>query len=296
GDVAVFTPIDIDHVKHLGSTIAEIATVKSGIIKEGAAVVSARQTPEAEAIIRAVAEEKGASTGPSTGSGQAAATGGVAIEGTDFEVTEDRLAVGGQLLSVQGLAGVYTEQYLPLHGSHQAQNAAVAIAAVESLIGAGSRAIPDGVLAQGLQEATSPGRLQLVGSEPTVIVDAAHNPHGARALARALDEVFAFDEWGLVLGVLGDKDVAGVVAALAPHVAHVFATSVDSDRAGDPETLADIVEATGRTVSVHPDLEDAASAARNWALEGESRAVVIAGSVVLAGEAVVLAEEDGWKA
>ncbi|HYJ49437.1 MAG TPA: folylpolyglutamate synthase/dihydrofolate synthase family protein [Microbacterium sp.] len=281
GDVAVFTPIDIDHADRLGDTIRAIAEVKAGIIKVGAAVVSARQDAAAEAVLRATATAKDAT---------------IAFEGRDFALTDARLAVGGQLISVRGLAGVYDDEYLPLFGGHQAQNAALAIAAVESLIGGGTQPIAGDVLAEGLAQSTSPGRLQLVGVSPTVIVDAAHNPHGARALAAALSESFDFDEWGVVLGVLADKDAAGIVAALAPLAAHVFATAPESERANDADRIADLAEAEGVPVTVHAGVTDAAEAARAWAAASDRRAVVVAGSVVLAGEAVGLAAEEDWKA
>jgi dihydrofolate synthase/folylpolyglutamate synthase len=142
---------------------------------------------------------------------------------------------------------------------------------------------------------TSPGRLQLVGAAPTVLVDAAHNPHGARALVTALREAFDFDEWGVVLGVLSDKDAAGIVSEIAPVAAHVFATAPDSERAEDADAIADLAEAHDLRVSVHRDLADAAAAARAWAAASDRRAVVIAGSVVLAGEALALAAEEDWK-
>ncbi|GAA5029674.1 bifunctional folylpolyglutamate synthase/dihydrofolate synthase [Microbacterium fluvii] len=280
GDVAVFAPIDIDHADRLGDTIEAIAEVKAGIIKPGAAAVSARQHPDAERVLRAAAAAAGAT---------------IAFEGADFALREGRLAVGGQQISVRGLASDYPELYLPMYGAHQGMNAALAIAAVESLVGGASQPIDEGVLAEGLAETTSPGRLQLVGVEPTVLVDAAHNPHGARALASALRESFAFEEWGVVLGVLSDKDAAGIVAALAPVATHVFATSPASDRASDAEAVADLAEAAGLPVTVHPGLDDAAEAAREWAAGHEGRAVVIAGSVVLAGEAITLAQDEDWK-
>jgi dihydrofolate synthase/folylpolyglutamate synthase len=151
-------------------------------------------------------------------------------------------------------------------------------------------------MAEGLSQATSPGRLQLVGVNPTVIVDAAHNPHGARALGVALGASFDFDQWGLVLGVLSDKDAEGIVAELAPFAAHVFATAPDSDRANDADRIADLAEAHELPVTVHADVADAAEAARAWAAASDRRAVVIAGSVVLAGEAVALAAAEEWKA
>lgn len=280
GDVAVFAPIDIDHADRLGDTIAKITEVKAGIIKDGAAVVSARQAPEAEAVLRRVAAERGAS---------------IAFEGQDFALREQRLAVGGQQISLQGLAGEYAEEYLPLYGAHQGFNATLAIAAVESLIGGATKPIAADIVADGLQGTTSPGRLQLLGIAPTVIVDAAHNPHGARALAEALRDNFDFDEWGIVLGVLADKDAEGIVAALAPAATHIFATAPDSDRANDADAIADLVEAAGQRVTVHPSLQDAADASREWASSADRRAVVIAGSVVLAGQAIALAESEDWK-
>ncbi|GAA2991590.1 dihydrofolate synthase/folylpolyglutamate synthase [Microbacterium terrae] len=281
GDVAVFAPVDIDHADRLGETLVEIATVKAGIIKDGAAVVSAKQDAAVEAVLRAEAAKHGAT---------------IAFEGTDFALVEQRLAVGGQQLTVRGLAGTYAEEYLPLYGSHQAFNAALAIAAVESLVGGGAQAIAGDILAEGLGEATSPGRLQLVGAAPTVLVDAAHNPHGARALVTALRESFDFDEWGVVLGVLSDKDAAGIVDELAPIAAHVFATTPNSDRADGAEEIADLAEARDLRVTVHDDLSGAAEAAREWAAASDRRAVVIAGSVLLAGEALGLASAEDWKA
>ncbi|KJL39846.1 bifunctional folylpolyglutamate synthase/dihydrofolate synthase [Microbacterium trichothecenolyticum] len=280
GDVAVFAPIDLDHADRLGDTIAEIAAVKAGIIKDGAAVVSARQDAAAEAVLREAAAAHGAS---------------IAFEGSEFALARQRLAVGGQQISVRGLAGTYEDEYLPLYGAHQGFNAALAIAAVESLVGGASQPIAGDVLAEGLGGVTSPGRLQLVGAAPTVLVDAAHNPHGARALVTALREAFDFDEWGVVLGVLSDKDAAGIVSEIAPVAAHVFATAPDSERAEDADSIADLAEAHDLRVSVHRDLADAAAAARAWAAASDRRAVVIAGSVVLAGEALALAAEEDWK-
>jgi dihydrofolate synthase / folylpolyglutamate synthase len=280
GDVAVFTPIDLDHADRLGSTIREIATVKAGIIKDGAAVVSSRQDAAAAAVLRDAASARGAS---------------IAFEGEDFLLAEQRLAVGGQQVTVRGLAGTYAEEYLPLYGEHQGANAALALAAVESLIGGATQALDADVVAEGLGQVSSPGRLQLVGAHPTVLVDAAHNPHGARALVTALRDSFDIDEWGVVLGVLADKDAAGIVAALAPVATHVFATAPESERADDPDALADLAEDAGLPVTVHPGLDDAADAAREWAAASDRRAVVVAGSVVLAGEALRLAEAENWK-
>ena len=280
GDVAVFTPIDLDHADRLGDTIEKIAEVKAGIIKEGAAVVSAQQPDEAAEVLRRVAAENNAT---------------IAFEGEQFGLAAQKLAVGGQLITVKGLAGDYADEYLPLYGAHQGHNAALAVAAVESLIGGASQRIAGDILSDGLQSATSPGRLQLVGIAPTVVVDAAHNPHGAAALAQSLGDSFDFDEWGLVLGVLGDKDADGILDRLLPGVAEVFLTAPESERAADADALADLVEARDRRASVHANLAEAADAAREWAAASDRRAVVIAGSIVLAGEALLLAEDEDWK-
>lgn len=281
GDVAVLAPIDIDHANRLGNTIAEIATVKAGIIKQGAHVVSAAQVPEAMGPILARANEMDAS---------------VAFEGDQFAVTSDTLAVGGQVFSMRGLAGTYSDIYVPLYGGHQAQNAALAVAAVESLIGGGGIPFAPDLITEAFAHVTSPGRLELVGISPTVLVDSAHNPHGARALVTALGSSFDFDEWGFVVGVLGDKDAAGIVSAIAPVATHIFATAPESERAADADSVADLAENAGLPVSVHDHLAAAAEAAREWAAASDRRAVVIAGSIVLAGEALALAEEENWKA
>lgn len=281
GDVAVFGPIDVDHMDRLGATIAEIAVVKAGIIKDGAAVVSAHQVDAAAAVLRERAAQHGAT---------------IVFEDADFAVESSVLAVGGQMVTVRGLAGVYRDEYLPQYGRHQAHNAALAIAAVESFIGGGTQPIAGDILSEGLATATSPGRLQLVGIAPTVIVDAAHNPHGARALAAALGEFFDFDEWALVLGVFDDKNAEGIIDALAPVVTRVFTTEPQSPRASDAEGLADLVELRGVVVSAHPAPDEAMELARRWASEADRRAVLIAGSIVLAGEAIAYAETEGWKA
>lgn len=280
GDVAVIAPVGLDHADRLGDTIGEIATVKAGIIKPGAAVVSAAQDPSAaEAISRAVR----------------AADASLAVEGDAFGVDRQRIAVGGQLLDIRGLSGTYDEVYLPLYGAHQGRNAALALAAVESLIARPGEGLAPDAVAEGLGQVTSPGRLQLIGANPTVLVDAAHNPHGVHALVAALTESFDFDEWGIVLGVLEDKDAAGIVAELATVATRVFATAPESERARDADSVADLVEARELTVTVHPDLEDAAEAAREWAAASDRRAVAIAGSVVLAGQAIALAQAEDWK-
>jgi dihydrofolate synthase/folylpolyglutamate synthase len=280
GQVAVFTPIALDHTQRLGNTIAEIARTKSGIIKPVANVVSARQQPEAQAEL-----ERAVELTEST----------FAIEGDSFALESTTVAVGGQVITVRGRAGVYKDHFLPLFGDHQAQNAAVAIAAVESFLGGGTQPLVGDVLAEGLATATSPGRLQIVGTEPTVLVDAAHNPHGAAALATAIGEYFTFDEVAVVIAVLEDKDAAGIIAALAPIAALFVATQSQSDRAIASDELAELVRVSSEEVSESDSFAEAVRGARAWAAKAPRRAVLITGSITLVGEAIALGAEEGWK-
>jgi dihydrofolate synthase / folylpolyglutamate synthase len=281
GQVAVFTPIALDHQNRLGSTIEAIARTKSGIIKPAAAIVSAKQ-PDAALRVLEDAAELTEST--------------LAIEGDAFDVLESRVAVGGQLISIRGLAGEYRDIALPLFGRHQAENAAVAIAAVESFIGAGAVRLADEVVHDGLSSSASPGRLQPIAADPTVIVDAAHNPHGAESLVAALDEYFDFDEVVFVFGVLADKDVDGIAVVLARSGGSFLVTQPESDRALAPREVAAIVAARvgADRVQAVERLDDALDEARAWAAESPKRAVVVTGSIALVGEAMAIAADRDW--
>ncbi|MFD5864232.1 bifunctional folylpolyglutamate synthase/dihydrofolate synthase [Agromyces sp. NPDC127015] len=280
GQVAVFTPIALDHQARLGSTVEAIARTKSGIIKPAASVVTARQSDEALRVLEDAAELTEST---------------LAVEDDAFAVLSTAVAIGGQLVSIRGLAGEYRDVVLPMFGAHQAENAAVAVAAVEAFIGGGSMRLADEVVERGLGEATSPGRLQVVGTEPTIIVDAAHNPHGARSLVTALDEVFDFDEIAVVFGVVDDKDAAGIAGELAAISGPFIVTSPDSERALPADVLGPIVAArAGDRVVVVDRLEDALEQARGWAAAGPKRAVLVTGSIVLVGEAMAYAEDHEW--
>ncbi len=281
GQVAVFTPISLDHTTRLGNTIAEIARTKSGIIKLAASVVSATQVEQAQAEL-----ERAVELTEST----------LATEGEEFALLDSQVAVGGQLITVRGLASTYEDLFLPLYGRHQAQNAAVAIAAVESFLGAGSQPLVGDLLAEGLGTATSPGRLQLVGVEPTVLVDAAHNPHGAAALAAALDTYFDFDEVVAVVGILADKDAKGIITTLASQVQRFHVTQSQSERAIPVDDLADqVAEWTSAEATIRfDDLPQALDGAREWAQAAPRRAVIVTGSITLVGEALALADAGEW--
>lgn len=281
GQVAVFTPIDLDHQSRLGATITEIARTKSGIIKPMASVVTAKQSDAALEVLEDAAELTEST---------------LAVEGDAFDVLESRVAVGGQLVSIRGLAGEYRDVALPLFGRHQAENAAVAIAAVEAFIGGGAVRLADEVVHGGLASAASPGRLQPIATDPTVIVDAAHNPHGAESLATALDEYFDFDEVVYVFGVLADKDAEGIAGVLGRTGGSFLVTRADSDRARDASDLAAAVarRVGADRVQAVERLEDALDAARAWAAGAPKRAVVVTGSIALVGEAMAIAADRGW--
>lgn len=284
--VAVLTPIALDHTHRLGSTIEEIARTKAGIIKPLAEVVTAEQDPEALAeILRSVELTESQ----------------LSLEGTDFGLVSAEVAVGGQLITVRGRAGTYPDLFLPLFGDHQGRNAALAIAAVESFLGRGSQALVPEILTDGLASASSPGRLQVIAREPLVIVDAAHNPHGARSLAEALPKYFDLDEIAFVTGILEDKDAGGVIRELAvladadrARIGAWFPTASHSERAMPAGEVADLVtEVWGHEVEPLP-LSEALAAARTWATEGLRRGVVVTGSITLIGEVIDDAVAEGW--
>jgi dihydrofolate synthase / folylpolyglutamate synthase len=273
--VAVVTTIGLDHVGILGDTVEEIATEKAGLIHAGATVVSAPQPREADDVLVARATEVGAS---------------IVREGADFGVQSRTVAIGGQLLTIRGLAGTYDDVFVPLHGEHQASNAALAIAAVESFLGNGREQLDVDAVRAAFAGVSSPGRLEVVRRSPTVLLDGAHNAAGAAALAAALRDAFAFENLVAVVAVLADKDAAGLLAELEPVINSLVVTTNGSPRAMSADQLAAIaVEVFGADrVEVAARLDDAIDAAVA-AAESETRlggaGVVVTGSIVTVGEA-----------
>ena len=289
--VAVITPIGMDHTDFLGDTIAEIAGEKAGIIgvanpggEADTVAVIGRQVPDAMEVLLAQAVRADAA---------------VAREGSEFAVLDRRVAVGGQVLELQGLGGVYSDVFVPLHGEHQAHNAALALAAVEAFFGAGAhRQLDVDAVRAGFAAARSPGRLERVRSAPTVFIDAAHNPAGAAALAAALTTEFDFRYLVGVISVLSDKDVTGILTALEPVFDAVVVTDNGSPRALEPDMLAlraeDVFgpERVIRTSTLPDAIETATALVEDSGDGGAGAGIVITGSVVTAGAARTLFGKD----
>ncbi|AWV48040.1 folylpolyglutamate synthase [Mycobacterium leprae Kyoto-2] len=295
--VAVITPVSIDHVEYLGNDVAAIAREKAGIITkapEGApdtVVVIGRQVPAAMGVLLAQSAHAGAR---------------VVRQDSEFAVLDRQVAIGGQVLQLQGLGGVYNDIYLPLHGEHQAHNAVLVLAAVEAFYGAGvQRQLDVEAVRSGFAAVISPGRLERMRSAPTVFIDAAHNPAGANALARTLSDEFNFRTLVGVLSVLANKDVDGILAALELVLDYIVVTDNGSPRALDVESLALVARerfGPDRVISAANlrDAIDAATAlvddaAANEEIEGlgvSGRGIVITGSVITAGIARTLFGRD----
>ena len=275
--VVVVTPIGLDHVGILGDTVEQIATEKAGIVHSGATVVCATQPPGATAVL----QERAASV-------QAR----VVREGVDFGVRSRSVAVGGQSLELTGLGGDYDEVFLPLYGAHQAGNAACALAAVEAFFAADQRGPlnPDAVRAA-FAGVRSPGRLEVVRRSPTVLLDGAHNPAGAAALADAVEESFGFERLIGVMAVLADKDVAGLLEQLDPVLTELVVTTNSSPRSMPVEELAEVARDVlgDARVTAASRLDDAIDRAVALAdAGGPGGGVLVTGSIVTVGEARTL--------
>ncbi len=270
-DVAVITPIGLDHQEFLGKEILQIAETKAGILKPDSFAILAEQEPEVAKLLLRKAAENGMD---------------VARAGLDFEIMQRQIAVGGQLLTIRGTKDVYSDLFLPLHGKHQAQNAALALVAAEAFFG--DKELDHEAVREGFANASSPGRLEVVKREPTVILDAAHNTHGARALANALQEEFNFDQTIGVVGVFQDKDGAGILLELEPVLDSVIISQSNSERALPADQLASIARKIFGTerVYVESDLKKAiAKATATNPLSDDTVGIVITGSVTTVGQA-----------
>jgi dihydrofolate synthase/folylpolyglutamate synthase len=262
--VAVLCSIDLDHPE-LGSTVEEVAREKAGIIKAGATAVVQDPNPAALPSIEARAERVGAS---------------LLLSGRDFRLVDRRPAVGGQQIAVAGTRGVYGDLLVPLHGAHQALNAMSAIVAAEVFLG---QELNEDSLREALAGSTSPGRLEVVSRHPLVVLDGAHNPDAARALAAALPEAFVWRRLHLVIAVLEGKDVAGIVTALAPRTARAYAAANSNPRSRSAADLTEACRAAGIEVEKHPSVPAALKAARATAAEDDL--ILVTGSLYTVADA-----------
>jgi dihydrofolate synthase/folylpolyglutamate synthase len=270
GDVSVFTSIGLDHRKVLGDTIEEIAATKAGIIKPASVVVSNAQEPNVERILRERAEQD------------------CLIAGSEFALIDSSVDGFGTRFSVQGAFGSYPQLWMPIIGSHQAENAATAIVAVEQFLG---RAIADEVLRSAMADAVSPGRMHVVSKEPLVVLDGAHNPPGIRSLRKTMQEYFDSPSAIGVIGMLADKDVFSSALEFAGVFDHLIITSSNSERSMPASELAEAFEDSGVVVS---EVIDDYAQAYDHALrlgEEESMPVFVTGSLYLVGAALGLVQK-----
>lgn len=281
-DVSVITPISLDHTDLLGDTPGEIAEEKVGILKPGGYLVSSVQPVDAADVLLARARELDVPA---------------AFDTLDFKLIERQHGVGGQLLSIQGQAARYDEIFLPLFGAHQAQNATVALAAVEAFLGGGQRELNADLVRDGFAAATSPGRLELLRAAPSILVDAGHNPDGIRVTAEAIKESFGFTRLVLMVGILREKDAEAMLYTLREEygdmVEDICITQSSSPRAipaGELSTLA--IDAGWPEADIHvtENLEDAIewSVGRAEAGNDLSGGVLVTGSITLVGEISLL--------
>lgn len=283
GDVAVFTPIALDHMDRLGSTIAEIASTKSGIIKPGAIVLSSEQPEEAMRVLVA----KAAQTAEK-----------LLTYGKDFDVISTVPNKLGQTVSIRSAVGEYSDLNLPVHGEYQAANAALAVAAVEAFIGGASQRIMDDVVRASFADFSSPGRLQIVNREPLTILDAAHNPEGAKSLVKALKDSFGSPYAVGVISILAEKDAKALLQILDDSFVEFIITQSESARAIPAEELAELaIEVFGADrVRVQRNPQWALAEAAKLLPPAQASAIVVTGSITLVGQVLKLkqveAEQD----
>ena len=264
--VCVITNIGLDHTEILGDR-PSIAKEKSGIIGPDSVVVTAERDPEMLAIISAAAGDPG----------------DVSVLSRDFEVIENKVALGGRYLSVSGRGRTYEGMFLALHGAHQGVNAATALQAVMSFLP--SAGFDRSVVAEGLASVTSPGRLETIKTESAVptVLDVAHNPDGISALVFSLSEAFAFERVVFVMGTLRDKDFKGMIAELTRIPSAIVLTEPRTERAAPVELLESAASELGSPVATAPSVEEALALAFSEA--GERDLVCVTGSHYVVGEA-----------
>ena len=272
--VSVITPIDLDHQEYLGNTVEKIALEKTGIIKENIPVIVSNQSKDAAKIILAKAIENNSP---------------IMREGIELDVLERSVGIGGQQLTIANPYGTHSELFLPLFGKHQASNAAVSLTAVEAFL---DRQIDHDLVQEAFAEFSSPGRLQVLKRNPTIVIDAAHNPAGIKATKQGITESFQFDNLILILAFMGDKDVNKILEELKGFAQVVILTQTNSARALSVGDLAKKVKNISQ-FATRIESSDNSSEAIKLAIDiakdlGNSAGIIALGSVVLAGEIELL--------
>jgi len=268
--VSVITPIDLDHQEYLGNTVEKIALEKTGIIKENIPVIVSNQSKDAAKIILAKAIENNSP---------------IMREGIELDVLERSVGIGGQQLTIANPYGTHSELFLPLFGKHQASNAAVSLTAVEAFL---DRQIDHDLVQEAFAEFSSPGRLQILKRNPTIVIDAAHNPSGIKATKQGITESFQFDNLILILAFMGDKDVNQILEELKGFAQVVILTQTNSARALSVVDLAKKVKNISQFATRIESSDNSAEAIK-LAIDiakdlGNSAGIIALGSVVLAGE------------
>lgn len=265
--VSVLTPVDVDHAAYLGSTPAANGSEKVDIVKVGSTVVSAAQTPEVMELLDARAAKVGAKQ---------------LVLGSDFHIASNETAVGGRAVTLKTPNATYEDLFLPLHGAHQGVNLALAVAAAEAFLG---KDLDYELLSSSLLTVTSPGRLEVVGRKPLIVLDGAHNPHAALALRNTLSSDFLFKNLTIVLSIFEDKDIKGVLDQLVPAADRVILTRGDNPRFASPETLRDLAPVVpGQDPpELVPTMEDAIDRARS--LSDDEDMILVTGSLHGVGDA-----------
>ena len=275
--VQVITPISLDHQQWLGESLPEIAGEKAAIIKDKSVVVVAKQPAEVLPVLEARCEHTDSV---------------MRLQGRDWEVLDRTPGVGGQMVTVRTPAATYQEMFVPLHGAHQAQNAAAALVAVEAMMG--GKALPPEVVEAGFLQARSPGRLEVVRRSPTVLVDAAHNPAGVAVMREALVETFPSSYLVGVFTAMADKNIEAMLVEAEQILEQLVITVLPGDRAADADQLKEIAEDVFGEDRVHlveelPEAIDKAVELSDRPTDPSlQRAVVVFGSIYLAGAATTL--------
>ncbi len=264
GDVAVIGEIGLDHPE-LGSTVHEVATEKAGIIKTGKTVVVREQPDDALKVIEARASEVDAT---------------VLLEERDWEVEVRLPAVGGQQFRVRGVSETYDDLFLPMFGAHAVRNVAAAIVAVEVALG---HALDPDATRSAIDALRIPGRLEVVTRSPLLVLDGAHNPAGAEALVRTLAEAFTWSRMHVVLAVSSNKDLDGVIAALAPFADLWYPARNESVRSFPAEHVAERIAAAGGRVGDLGTVEESLAAARDAAATDDL--ILVTGSLYTVADA-----------